>query len=281
MSRVIHLMRKELIELRQDPRLFGIVILAPILQLTILGYAATTDVKDVPMVVVDADRSVASRELLSRFEASDNFSIVGVVGSTGDIDRWLEDGRAWMALSIPPGYGDRIERGETANIQVVADGSDSNSTNVALGYARVLIGAEVAHGRQRERIAHLCHRVERDNVVGILFRQQHRSLVILDRGNALRSTDSGVDGIRERHGEGLVRFKNRVAVYRHHDYSRRLKRTERQRARRGLVVRRRRGSAVSGGEIDADRKVAARSRRDRKENKLCSCVTFGEGYVVD
>ena len=92
------------------------------------------------MVVVDADRSVASRELLSRFEASDNFSIVGVVGSTDDIDRWLEDGRAWMALSIPPGYGDRIARAETANIQVVADGSDSNSTNVALGYARVLIG---------------------------------------------------------------------------------------------------------------------------------------------
>jgi ABC-2 type transport system permease protein len=140
MSRVIHLMRKELIELRQDPRLFGIVILAPILQLVILGYAATTDVKDVPMVVVDADRSVASRELLSRFEASDNFSIAGVVGSTNEIDRWLEDGRAWMALSIPPGYGDRVERGETATIQVVADGSDSNSTNVALGYARVLVG---------------------------------------------------------------------------------------------------------------------------------------------
>jgi ABC-2 type transport system permease protein len=132
-------MRKELIELRQDPRLFGIVILAPILQLTILGYAATTDVKDVPMVVVDADRSVASRELLSRFEASDNFSIVGVVGSTDEIDAWLEDGRAWMALSIPPEYGDRVARGGTATIQVIADGTDSNSTNVALGYARVLL----------------------------------------------------------------------------------------------------------------------------------------------
>ena len=112
MQRVIHLVRKELIELRGDPRLFSIVILAPILQLTILGYAATTDVKDVPMVIVDADRSVASRELLNRFEASDNFSIVGVVGSTDDIDPWLEDGRAWMALSIPPGYGDAVSRGE-------------------------------------------------------------------------------------------------------------------------------------------------------------------------
>ena len=58
-------MRKELIELRQDPRLFGIVIVAPILQLTMLGYAATTDVRDVPMVVVDADRSTASRELIA------------------------------------------------------------------------------------------------------------------------------------------------------------------------------------------------------------------------
>src|SRR5688572_1790860 len=139
MTRVLHLMRKELLELRQDPRLFGIVIVAPILQLTVLGYAATTDVKDVPIVVVDADRSTASRELLSRFDASDNFTIVGVVGSTAEIDEWLERGRAWIALSIPPDYGETLARGQPATIQVVADGTDSNSTNVALGYARVLL----------------------------------------------------------------------------------------------------------------------------------------------
>ena len=132
-------MRKELIELRQDPRLFGIVIVAPILQLTVLGYAATTDVKDVPVVVVDADRSPASRELLSRFDASENFTIAGVVGSTDEIDHWLERGTAWMALSIPADYAETIAQGRTATIQVVADGTDSNSTTVALGYARVLI----------------------------------------------------------------------------------------------------------------------------------------------
>jgi ABC-2 type transport system permease protein len=139
MRRVLHLMRKELLELRQDPRLFGIVIIAPILQLTILGYAATTDVKDVPIVVVDADRSSASRELITRFEASANFTVVAVLRSTNDIDEWLEDGRAWMALSVPAQYGETIHRGATAIIQVVADGTDSNSTNVALGYARVLL----------------------------------------------------------------------------------------------------------------------------------------------
>jgi ABC-2 type transport system permease protein len=140
MTRVIHLMRKEVLELRQDPRLFGIVVMAPIIQLTVLGYAATTDVKDVPVVIVDADRSVRSRELVTRFDASDNFTVVGLLGSTDDIDPWLETGRAWMAMSIPAGYGNLIERGETAALQVVADGTDSNSTNVALSYARVLVG---------------------------------------------------------------------------------------------------------------------------------------------
>ena len=69
MKRVGYLVRKEFLELRQDPRLFGIVIIAPLLQLTMLGYAATTDVRNVPVAVVDEDRSTASRELVSRFEA--------------------------------------------------------------------------------------------------------------------------------------------------------------------------------------------------------------------
>jgi ABC-2 type transport system permease protein len=141
MRRVFHLMRKELLELRQDPRLFGIIIVAPILQLTVLGYAATTDVKDVPVVVVDADRSTASRELVTRFDASENFTVVGVESSTDAIDAWLESGRAWMALSIPPQYGTTVGRGQTAAVQVVADGTDANSTTVALGYARVVVAA--------------------------------------------------------------------------------------------------------------------------------------------
>src|SRR5687767_10852372 len=133
MHRVLHMMQKELLELRQDPRLLGIIIVAPILQLGVLGYAATTDVQDVPIVVVDADRSPASRELASRFDASDNFTVVGLESSTNAIDDWLASGRAWMALSIPPQYGAAVSRGDTAAIQVVADGTDANSTNVAMG----------------------------------------------------------------------------------------------------------------------------------------------------
>jgi ABC-2 type transport system permease protein len=135
----MHIVRKELLELRQDPRLFGIVIMAPIIQLAVLGYAATTDVKDVPLVVVDADRSSHSRTLIARFEASENFKLMAVLDSTNQIDAWLDGGHAWMALSVPSGYGERLQSSRPVMLQVVADGTDANSTNVAMGYARALV----------------------------------------------------------------------------------------------------------------------------------------------
>jgi ABC-2 type transport system permease protein len=143
--RVVQIIRKEFLELRRDPRLFGIVIIAPIIQLTMLGYAATTDVRDVPMVVVDHDRTSDSRALVSRFEASDNFVVVDSLTSIAQVDRYLDSGRAWMALAIPAGYGERVRAGRPSALQVVADGTDANSTNVALGYAGSLVAS---YGRE-------------------------------------------------------------------------------------------------------------------------------------
>jgi ABC-2 type transport system permease protein len=141
MSRLLHIMRKEFLELRQDPRLFGIVIIAPILQLTLLGYAATTDVRDVPVVVLDQDRSTASRELVSRFEASQNFVVIDSVASITEVDGYLDSGKAWMALAVQEDYGERLSSGRSSTIQVIADGTDANSTNVAIGYAGSLVAA--------------------------------------------------------------------------------------------------------------------------------------------
>ena len=141
MQRLASLVRKELIELRRDPRLFAIVIVAPLVQLTLLGYAATTDVHDVPIVVADEDRSTESRALVSRFDASQNFVVADSVESSSQIDAYLDSGRAWMALTVPARYGERLRAGVPVQVQVVADGSDANSTNVALGYAGSLIAA--------------------------------------------------------------------------------------------------------------------------------------------
>jgi ABC-2 type transport system permease protein len=140
MQRLRFLVWKEFLELRQNPRLLRLVIGAPIIQLTMLGYAATTDVRDVPVVVADGDRSSASRDLIARFEASRNFTIAATVTTVVEIEPFLERGRAWLALSIPAGYGADVAAGRPVTVQVVADGTDSNSTTVALGYATRLVG---------------------------------------------------------------------------------------------------------------------------------------------
>ena len=141
MQRLRFLVWKEFLELRKDPKLFGIVIVGPILQLTLLGYAATTDVRDVPVVVADGDRSPRSRDVIARFDASRNFNVISVVSTANDVEPYLERGDASLALSIPAGYGADVASGTPVTLQVIADGSDSNSTTVALGYATSLLGA--------------------------------------------------------------------------------------------------------------------------------------------
>ena len=154
MRRIWYVMWKEVIELRQDPRIFGIIFIAPVLQLAILGYAATTDVRNVPIVVVDTDRSSGSQDLISRFTGSGIFEIVDVVSDSRDVDRYLESGEAWMALSIPASYGQTVAAGRSATLQIVADGSDANSTNIAMGYATNLIaGYTQEMVEERRRVA--------------------------------------------------------------------------------------------------------------------------------
>ena len=150
MRRMRFLIWKELIELRSDPRLAGIVVIAPILQLLMLGYAATTDINNVPVVITDSDRSPASRDLIARFEASPSFSVVSVVSGLDEVDPFLERGTAWMALAIPPGFGERIAAVDPQALQIIADGSDANRATVSLGYAGNLVaqfGQEMALAR--------------------------------------------------------------------------------------------------------------------------------------
>lgn len=152
MRRIRFLVWKELIELRQDPRLLFTVIVAPIIQLVMLAYAATTDVRHVPVVFADADRSTSSRELIARFHGSPSFSVVGIVDSPAEIERFLERGDAWIAVAIPAGYNESVASGRPLGVQVIADGSDSNSAGVSMGYATNLIagyGQEIAARQAR------------------------------------------------------------------------------------------------------------------------------------
>ena len=133
--------RKEFLELRQNPRIFGIVIIAPIIQLAVLGYAANLDVKNVPVVFADGSRTAQSRTLIARFEGSPYFRVLDTVTTVQEIDPYIERGDAWLAIAIPPDYERRIAEGGTAHLQLVVDGSDANSTTTALGYASNLVAA--------------------------------------------------------------------------------------------------------------------------------------------
>lgn len=140
MRRVRFLIWKELIELRRDPRLVEIVVLAPVIQLFLLAYAATTDVRNVPVVIADADRSARSRDLVARFDRSPSFSLIATVASPNEVDTYLERGDAWIGVAIPGGFGASLGGGHAQTVQVLADGSDANSAGIALGYATSLIG---------------------------------------------------------------------------------------------------------------------------------------------
>ena len=142
--RIRTLIRKEFLELRRSPQLLRILIIAPVLQLTLLGYAATTDVKNVPIIVVDGDRSPLSRRLIERFAASPYFEIVAEELNASAIDDDLARGRAWLAIIVPPGLEEHVARGadeRDRRIQVIADGTDANSSGVALAYVQGLVAA--------------------------------------------------------------------------------------------------------------------------------------------
>jgi len=143
---------KELLQIRRDRRMIPVIFVSPVVMIVVFGFAVNTDVTNVPMVLVDQDRSVASRDLVSRFVRSGYFEVVGTEEQAEDVDRWLVTSRAQLGLVIGSGFGDALASGRTAAVQVIADGSDASSTSVALGYAGALVqgfGAEVQAARLR------------------------------------------------------------------------------------------------------------------------------------
>jgi ABC-2 type transport system permease protein len=139
---------KEVLQLRQDRRMIPIVLVAPIVQLVVFGFAVNTDVQDVPMVLVDQDRSAPSRELVNDFIRSGYFELSGVEQDMKAVDRWLLTGDAQLALLIGRGYADALASGRPAPVQVIADGSDASSANVTLGYAGRIVAARAAEVRR-------------------------------------------------------------------------------------------------------------------------------------
>src|SRR5262249_58123955 len=111
-----------------------VLVVGPIVQVLAFGYAANLDVNEIPLLVVDQDRSVESRALVDRFTSSGHFVLSGTVDTAQKVEPWLVDGRAQIVLVIGTGYGEARQGGATARVQIIADGAGSDAAVVGLGY---------------------------------------------------------------------------------------------------------------------------------------------------
>lgn len=132
---------KELLQFIRDPKMFAIVLIAPVIQLVFLGYAANRDLNNVKASVLDHDNSVLSREFINGFSSSGYFTIVSHAGNYGDIENEIDRGNILIAVVIPRGFAKDIESGTTAAVQVIFDGSDGNKASVAAGYVMSVASA--------------------------------------------------------------------------------------------------------------------------------------------
>lgn len=137
-TRLTSLIRKEFIQIIRDPRTLILVLIIPVMQLFLMGYAATNDVRNIPLAVYDQNRQSEARELLDAYRAADYFALKYFVGSEDALRELIDNGKARAGLIIPPDYSEKIQSQEAAHVVFVLDGSDPTSASTALSAAQLI-----------------------------------------------------------------------------------------------------------------------------------------------
>ena len=139
MKRIVRIVRKEMIQIRRDRGLLRMVAIAPLLQLLIYGYVVATEIRDLPIAVLDQSMSADSRRLIDRFTASGYFTLEEHVDSLTEGEHQLNSGESVLVLVIPVDYARDVRRGVSAKVQLLLDGTNSNTATIALGYAQGIL----------------------------------------------------------------------------------------------------------------------------------------------
>ena len=137
-SRTWAIARKEFLHIYRDWRSLGLVILMPALLMLLFGYAVTLDVKKVSMAVLDHDQSQESLSFIHRFSASPYFGFLIFVKNEKEVKRLIDEGEVKMALILPQDFSRTIKAGRKSPVQVLLDGTDSNTANIILGYIQAI-----------------------------------------------------------------------------------------------------------------------------------------------
>ena len=136
MNLILNFIKKEFLQFKRDKRMFAVILVAPVIQLIFLGYAATLDVNNVKTVVWDQDKSATSRSFLDKYEKSGYFSLIYYVSSYRELTELIDEGDAVMAIIIPVNFEKDILSGKTSKLQTIFDGSDGNKALIAAGYSQ-------------------------------------------------------------------------------------------------------------------------------------------------
>lgn len=140
-ERIRHMLRKEFIQVFRDPRMRLVIFGVPIIQCLIFGYAVTLDVRNTRIVVMDFDQTPASRELMAGFSGSQYFRVVLRTHDDAKARRLIDAADAGAILRVNAGYAGELAAGRSAQVQLLVDGSDSNTARLVLGYSRQIIAA--------------------------------------------------------------------------------------------------------------------------------------------
>jgi ABC-2 type transport system permease protein len=127
--RILAMMRKEVIQIRRDPRSLLIILAMPLIQLFIYGYAVNLDARHVPLCLYDQDGSQASQDLLAHFQATDYFNVVHLSGSYADVVRQMDRDACTVAVVVPSQFSESLRSTGRASVQALVDASDSNTTD--------------------------------------------------------------------------------------------------------------------------------------------------------
>jgi ABC-2 type transport system permease protein len=138
-ERIREIIRKEFRQTLRDPRMRGLLIGPPILQLIIFGYAVNLDVEHSRLAWIDQDRTAESRELRAAFEGSTYFEVSATPENDAEVRNLVDAGRVLAAVHILPGFGRDIRRGNTAGVQIVLDGTNSNTAAIVSSYATQIV----------------------------------------------------------------------------------------------------------------------------------------------
>ena len=153
-GRLKQMLIKEFIQVFRDKRTRFILIVPPIVQMLVFGYAATFEIHHVTTVVVDFDHSQQSRELISRFTSSPYFDVQGQLTNSGKLRDLIDGGQATVGIEIDAGFAQKLLSGQTAPMQVIVDATNSNTALIASGYiSQIALG--FAQDMQKERIGRI------------------------------------------------------------------------------------------------------------------------------